>query len=495
MKIINNIKSFKIFVLLAIISVACNNNWEEHYAESSYDLPAYNIYEYLTSNSSLSTFVKMIDQSGYDQFLKSSQTYTVWAPTNDALKDIDLSDSVLVMQIVQTHITRNRYSTSGIGLKGINVSSGKYVSFGTEASDYLFGEVPLVESNINTSNGLVHLLNGYVPYLKNIWEYIHSEDGFDSLYNFLLANGKPDYDSVFVEENEVINQLGSFDSEDSIYTVILPTNTAWNEAYDRITPYYVFPDTLGGAERQHQETQFTIIKDFAYRELITDPSSYTKLTSTTNTVYSNPAYLFEGASYTELSNGAVFVTEKMPFADTLSWFKKIQIEAEQKLNRENSNSNVYVRSSEGTSYETSNNSYIYVESNSTSDLAAPKVEFALPDILSATYKIYCVFVPNTIVDENDLRPMKPKFKLNYISTRSGRISRKTLRPEIDETSPTEVTKMYLGEFTFDFANVADEKYPYASTSIVVESNVKISETGEYSRDMRIDCIILEPSLQ
>lgn len=512
MKLINNIKSFKLLVLLAMLSVACNNNWEDHYAESSYDLPAYNIYEYLSSNSELSTFVKMLDISNYDQLLKSPQTFTVWAPTNEALSEIELSDTVLVAQIVKTHVTRNRYTTSGNELTEINVSSGKYISFGGAASDFSFGEVPLAESNINTNNGLVHIIGKYVPYKKNIWEFIHSEENFDSISTYLLENnkatfsfelspeigfndaGQPVYDSVFIQQNEILNQLGAIDSEDSIYTVILPTDTAWREAYQRISSYYVFPDDFGGASRQNEKTKFGIIKDFAYREFIEDPNSFSTLTSTSNSIYEDPASLFEGADYYELSNGAAYVSDQMPFSDTLSWFKQIKIEAEQELNRENSNSNIYTRSSEGTNFETSNDNYIYVEATSTSNLATPRVEFFFPNILSATYKVYCVFVPNSIIDESDLRPMKAKFTLNYI-TSSGSTRRKTLRPDIDLTSTTEVTKMYLGEFTFDFASVADEEYPELLTSLLVTSNVKTNETEEYSRDMRIDCVILEPILK
>ncbi len=513
MKINKNIKSFKILVLLAMVSIACNNNWEDHYAEDNYDVPAYNIYEYLKSNSELSTFVKMIDLNGYDQLLKSAQTYTVWAPTNEALSEIDLEDSELITQIVQTHVSRNRYTTSGVDLVDINVLSGKNVSFGIEADRYSFGKVPLAESNINTNNGLVHIIENYVPYQKNIWEFIHSDDNIDSLSNYLLENtkstfsfelspeigynedGEPIYDSVFIQENEILSQLGAFDIEDSTYTVIIPTDTAWREAYGRISSYYVFPDILGGAMRQNEKTKFNIIKDFAYRELVEDPSDYSELTSTSNGIYEDPEYLFDGASYYELSNGAAYLTDKMPFMDTLSWFKEIRIEAEQELNRENTNSNVYTRSSEGTNFETSNDNYIYVEGTGTAKITSPKVEFFFPEILSATYKIYCVFVPNSIVDEEDLRPMKAKFTLNYIRTSSGRTGRKTLTPEIELTSPTEVTKMYLGEFSFDFANVADEEYPELLTSLLVTSDVNTTETEEYSRDMRIDCIILEPVLK
>ena len=512
MKFINNIKSIGWLAILLIALNACNNKWDEHYAEENFDLPTNTIYEYLKTNDQLSKFVEMLDQTGYNQALESAQTYTVWAPTNDALASVALSDSVLVNQIVRTHITRNRYSASGNSLEEINVLSGKFVPFNYDGADYSFGENALLSADINTKNGLVHIINQYVPYQQNIWEFIHANDEMDSLSKFLndkseltfsyelsteigySEDGDPIYDSVFVIQNEILDQLGAFNTEDSIYSVILPTDTAWNEAYDRISPYFVFSTNMGGESRRDEMSKFTIIKDFAYRQNITDPTSYSSLVTTSGTEYLNPSYLFEGTSYNELSNGKAYVTDLMPFSDTLSWFKEIRIEAEQEAYRENSNSNLYTRSSEGTSFETSNNNYVFVEATSTSNLAAPEVQFSIPNVLSAKYKIYCVFVPNTIVNESDLRPMVPTFTLTYIRSSSGRTSRRTLTPDVAETSPTDITKMYLGEFTFDYANVVDGDFEDMLITLTVRSGVRTSETADYSRDMRIDCIILEPSL-
>ncbi len=227
----------------------------------------------------------------------------------------------------------------------------------------------------------------------NLWEYLGVTEGLDSLRDYIYGQskevfdaansieiganeeGQVIYDSVFVVWNPVLEKLGSIDVEDSIYTALMPDNNAWNEAYTGIKDYYNFPNDAGSSERQRDMTRFTIIQDMLYRGRISEPEKLDSVLSTYGNVFHNPDEMFKGLDYEALSNGLAYVTDKMPFADTSSFFREIRVEAEQTFGRTNTGSNIFIRSSYGTEFTASDNYYILVDPTSTE----PAVEFSIPN--------------------------------------------------------------------------------------------------------------------
>lgn len=505
------LKGFVPLMGFMLLATACTKEWDDHYDESSFDLPDKTVTEYIKEQPELSTFANMLEITGYHDVLNASQSYTVWAPTNDALGSIDLSNSDLVARTVKNHIARSRITTSGIDDSPIRMLNNKYVSFAKGPAGYTFGENNVSKANQPAKNGLIHQIDGYAPYEFNLWEYIGETDGLDSLRDYIYGQsrkvfdpensveiganeeGQVIYDSVFVISNPVLEKLGAIDNEDSVYTAIMPDNNAWNEAYSRIEKYYNFPNDAGAEQRQHDMTRFTLVQDMLYRGKISDPENYDSLTSTYGNVFHDPAELFKGLDYASLSNGLAYVTGQMPYADTTSWFKEIRVEAERSAGRTNTGSNIFVRSSYGTEFTTSDNYYILVDPTSTS----PAVEFSIPNTLSAKYNIYCVFVPAKIVDPKDLTPTKAKFQLTYIRRSSGSTFIRRFTPENNATDPENLTKMFVAQFDFEYANVIDDEYDRVAVKLEVINDVSTQEeqSGEFNRTMRIDCIILEPVLE
>lgn len=498
-------------LIVVLLASACTKEWDDHYDEGSFDLPNKTVTEYIKEQPDLSTFSNMLEISGYDDILNASQSYTVWAPKNDALTGLDIADTELVKKTVQNHITRSRVTTSGIDDSFIRMLNNKYVSFSKEQSGYTFGDNNVTLANQPAKNGLIHVIDGYAPYVYNLWEYLGKTNGLDSLREYIYGqskkvfdaansteiganeNGQVIYDSVFVIWNPVLDRLGSIDVEDSTYTAIMPDNNAWNEAYSRIEGYYNFPADAGSTARQTDLTRFTVIQDMLYRGRISEPAKLDSVISTSGNVFHNPAEIFKGLDYEALSNGLVYVTDKMPFADTLSFFKEIRVEAEQSIGRTNTGSNIFNRSSYGTAFTASDNYYILVDPTSTE----PAVEFSIPNTLSAKYNIYCVFVPAKIIDPNNITPTKAKFQLTYIRRANGSTFIKRVTPENNITNPDGLTKMFVDQFDFEFANIVDEEYDRIAVKLEVSSAVSAQEeqSGNFSRTMRIDCIILEPVLE
>lgn len=498
-------------LLVALLAASCKKEWDRHYDEASFDLPDKTLSELIQEKPELSTFSNLLEITGYDRILDASQSFTVWAPVNEALAGLDMSDTEQLKKIVQNHISRSRITTSGISDNYIRMLNNKYVRFGRGGAGYTFGENEIISANLPAKNGLVHVVDGYAPYVYNLWEYLAVVNGVDSLRQYIYGQsrkvfdaansteiganeeGQVIYDSVFVTWNPVLDRLGAFDSEDSVFTAIFPDNNAWNEAYTRIEKYFNFPNDAGSKVRQRDMTRFTIIQDMLYRGRISQPEQLSSITSTYGNVFYNPGELFKGLNHELLSNGLAYVASRMPFADTASFFREIRVEAERTGGRTNTGSNVFIRSSYGTAFNASDNYYIFVDPTSTE----PKVEFSIPNTLSAKYNIYCVFVPAKIVDPNNLKPSKVKFQLTYIRRASGSTFIRRITPENNVTDPEAMTKMFVEQFDFEYANVIDPEYSRVAVKLEVSSDVSTQEeqSGQYSRNMRIDCIILEPVLE
>jgi hypothetical protein len=499
---------FGIFLILS-----CNDEWKEHYDQDSFNLPDKTIYTCIQEYPELSTFTKMLASTGYDKILNSSQSFTVWAPNNDALSGVDTTDKDLVLKIVTNHIARSRFTTSGSAIQSIRMLDKKFIEITKEGDNYKFGNYNMVKSNLNTKNGLVHEIDGYVPYLKNLWEYLGTTDGLDSISSYLYNQsdsvfdpdnsieigvndqGQTIYsDSAYIVVNPILTKIGDISYEDSIFTAIMPNNQAWNEAYGRIEKYYNFPDDGGSVLRKREMTQFTIVKDMLYHGRIDNSQTYDSLVTTTGNVYYNPGQLFTNIESNEaLSNGISYVTSQMPFNDTLSWFKEIRVEAEETEGRTNEKNNIYTRSGYGTGYTISENEYIKISPIT----EGSSVEFSIPNTLSAKYNIYCVFVPTSITDPNIQVSTKATFQLTFINRQTGGTFVKDITPANNITLPNAITKMLITQYSFQFANVIDDAHETIKVKLKVTNKVKTDEevSGQFTRTMLIDCIILEPVLE
>jgi uncharacterized surface protein with fasciclin (FAS1) repeats len=497
-----------------LLSQSCKNEWDNHYKNELKGSGTVMLANYIHMQPDLSTFYKMLTLTGYDTILNQSQTYTVWAPTNDALQNVDLTDTKSVLDIVKNHIARFSISTSNVYSQPeyVKMLNGKLIQFSLDNSGYQFGGCALTSSDMLVANGILHVISSYEPFLANIWEYINRTPGLDSMNAYLKSQVKkvfyPDasielyvdslgnriYDSVFIETNVFLNKIGHINTEDSIYTAILPNNTAWNEAYDRIKNYYVSAHATKAAQIQRENTMYSLVKDLVFRGRISSPSSNDSVVSTTGNVFLQPSYLFNAAS-TKVSNGLVYVSNALQYKATDSWHKTIRIEAESTDGRSNTNSNIYTRYSYGSGLSVSNKTYILVDPTvANSSVSKVNVIFTIPGTLSAKYNIYCVFVPTSIVTPTDLRPYKPLFFISYVHNVNGQpvYSRDALTVTNSITNPNTITKMLIAKnFQFPYSHVDSDEKSSEVVTIQVQNNVA-KESTLYSRQMRIDCILLEP---
>jgi len=354
-----------ISALIAIVSfTSCSDVWDAHYGKSAGLKSDLNLYEYIKSQPDLSKFSQMLDIAGFDTIINQPQTYTVWAPVNSSLETVDLNDTATVTDIVKNHISRFAYATSDVDEKTIFMLNKKFMIFKQANGQYVFGGKNLLTSNTAASNGILHTINGYIPYLSNIWEFIGGADGLDSLRTYLYSQsvllfdeeasveiGTNDqnqavYDSVIIFSNPILDKIGHLHIEDSLFAAILPNNAAWNKVYNRIKTNYKTLVNDGGVQ-QRLNTQSAIVENLIFRmkSMNIEPSSMDSLTSTAGQTFSPSSYLFENTQRYALSNGLAYVTDSLRFKASESWQRPIIVEAEnQSYGRSFSYSTLGVRS-------------------------------------------------------------------------------------------------------------------------------------------------------
>lgn len=519
-----------LFAACFLLLYSCNQTWEDHYKIQDEALLEKKLMELISEKPELSIFAALIEKAGYDKVLSANQVYTVWAPTNAALADVDTSDLNEASKIVRNHIARFSYSSSGVQHVTINMLNKKNIHFEKKNQDLIFGDQKLLEQDLTVGNGVLHIIDGLVTYYPNVWEYLSTAEQVDSLKQFMYSfeeytfdehnslvigindMGQTVYDSIINYSNALFDAYGQLNNEDSIYTMIFPDNEAWTAIYDTVSSYYKFAGSISTDSllktqadlNQRSVSKRIISKDLIFRENLTkeDILSRDSLVSTGGHVFKDPALLFDAASDSLMSNGRVYITNKLNFSTSV-WAKPLIIEAESVKGRLFERCQLYSRDTYRSWLDTAISNSRYIEVSPTSASAQPVVSFELPNTLSTAYNIYCVFVPPNVNDQkkdsSELLPTKIRYTLTYLNA-SGRSTNRTYsRPALFVTNPHEVTKMLVTQtaagladpFTFPFCNYHEEITTVRLELTNIVTNAEI-EAKQFTRTMLIDCIILEP---
>lgn len=256
MRLINVTKCLTIG-LLASIFVACNP-WDEHVKVNDPNLDA-SVIDVLKQQADLSTFVQVLERTGYDTVLINAQSYTIFAPTNAAWTGIDLENIGLLRGYVKNCVAFQSYPivADAFSVNKIKMLNGKYLP----TSGSLIDGVALGEHNILAANGVIHKTATLLVPKMNIWEYINQEqfkdyeqvkflkERTDSVMDMeksyqlgLDRNGRPIYDTAWVQTNEWLSRYG-INNEDSTYSFILLDETSFGKLKTKYTPYFTINRT------------------------------------------------------------------------------------------------------------------------------------------------------------------------------------------------------------------------------------------------------------
>jgi len=513
-------KIFKVIILcVAFLAGACaDKTYDNHYKADPAIVSDTNLWETIETMPELSKFTEILKSYGYDLILSRTQAYTIFAPDNDALSALDTADMDVQKELVENHIARFILPVPGNSSSVVSTLNNKRTDLAWQNGNYYFGTAPFAVpvKSVIASNGIVHVLANFDVFFPNVYEYLAKGADLDSIKNFLysfderqfypdnsvagnIVDGQQTYlDSAFINVNVILDSIGYINREDSTYMMIVPDNTAWNEAYNRIKNDFTYynKNSAKADSMQRRNTIYAMLQDLVFN-MNDQPSPKDSLVSTTRHTFYNPQYLFDGAQQAATSNGTVFVTSQLNYAAWNSWQQPILVEAESVLGRENtlSTPSVVRVSNDARAFVSSGQ---YLKLDPTTSSGNPTVTFQIPNTLSSYYDIYCVFISPSLVTPSLVgKPCKVYFSLAYNDSNGNPVSMRF--PDTGDilTDPSYgiFYQLVTQNFKFPTANyneVQSNGDPLVTVTFKVVSDVGRTETANYSRQLLLDCILLEP---
>jgi uncharacterized surface protein with fasciclin (FAS1) repeats len=276
-----------IMLLSGILFSACKKGWDEHNAITDEALNK-TLLQQITETSDLSSFNNCLVKTGYDKVLASSNSFTVWAPTNAAMQNIDptvLTDTAKLKQFVQNHISYQAYFVRmpQPSLK-IKTLSGKNIVFTATT----FDDANIVKADVYVNNGVLHTIDLAAAPKLNAYEFLLSSAAAIKQKAFIKGLLHTETDTskgirlyvdpatkktVFqtgttfpVLKNTYFQKVADISSEDSLVTYIVLNDVAYDAERNKIGKYYTVP---GAAAVTDSLTQFAVVKDLVINHMYT----------------------------------------------------------------------------------------------------------------------------------------------------------------------------------------------------------------------------------
>lgn len=571
-KVLNIIYGLCALAVLAGTS-ACSDR-DDHFIANDDIMPTANmtIWENLKADSRFTQFCTLVEKVGYQDILQSDKAYTVWAPVNDAPNFpydslMNLTDAKIINEFVENHIALYSIKVPVVDkFKKVKILNSKFKRF--VYNDSLgftsFADQTVTQGDIPCRNGFIHVLSTRVPYYASIYEQLNTDFfPIDSVANYYhsfdrktlntnlstigpLKNGERSYlDSVFDESNELWNRFNAqIQREDSNYTMLVPTNEAWNKAKQMIARYYNFIPSInyltntatselsGRMERQQKINtaylQDSLVKvlmmqnlfynnnlrteylynsklDSLYDGMSLDipDSCYLRSTRSTLTRGHLANDLFSNVKRHECSNGVMFITDSIrmhpwnwccpivrlePETTGRSWQNAADCRTRW-VNFNDQNPAVEGR--------VSNTGYLEVAQGSTSTNA--EVDFLISGIRSTEYYVFAVFVPSNITNVNDSMPLRNRVRIVMgLNNANGEIieqgrtdnAKEGLPAYVEvETDPTRIDTIFIGKFNFPACYMGTNAKPYVR---LMDRVTRRDDATLWGHTFLIDVILFVP---
>ena len=378
---------------------------DDHFSIDSEVADRTTIWENISAQSELTEFADLLSRvyyssskgntttQTYSDLLDHDQTFTVWAPA-DGTFDYDSWSTLLnygevdstyrvEVELIRNSMTRYSHLLSGSDATTLDLYNDKTAVFDCAAGT--IKDVPITTANITGTNGILHITDGNIEYLPNIYEYLSKGLDIDSLSEFILSFETTEFDedqstqgptvdgditwvdSITYLSNSYLQGYylnASLDSEDSLYVMIMPNNDAWNVAYEEILPYFTYMEeyvqTITSTSSDGTETSETVtttyteeevdsltrfyVRNVICRNLVFNTTEQTgvswsdysvegacdSLVSTYGQSFYDPysARLFDDAEPIELSNGYVYIVDDFNYRAEDAWVYELEYEAE-----------------------------------------------------------------------------------------------------------------------------------------------------------------------
>ncbi len=329
----------------------------------------------------------------YADLLSHEQTFTIWAPQNGSFnyqtwKSLLEDGTRASAYKVENELIRNcmaRYAHVLNGTDSIQLTLFNSKTAMLNAKTKTMGGKYITTPNIGASNGVIHVTEGNLDFLPNIYEYIETADDLDSLHRFFKGFEEIVFDEGQSTQGPTIDgnitwvdsishlsnnyfygqYLNAYlNREDSLYAMILPKNQAWEKAYKDISRYFVYMNeyeqritAIADDGSESNETKnivytdaevdsiqnfytkyfltrglaFNVNQQFGHKiEDFSVPGRCDSLQATSGLVFKDPysAELFDHQQPIHLSNGWVYPVDNFNYRPEDTWLIEKIVEAE-----------------------------------------------------------------------------------------------------------------------------------------------------------------------
>ncbi|MBC8053914.1 MAG: fasciclin domain-containing protein [Sphingobacteriaceae bacterium] len=281
----------------AVLFSSCEKKWDEHTEVKDANFTT-QLLDQINKNPDLSKFAEYLKQTHYDDTLRSSKSYTVWAPTNQALAAVnpDLIDSdAKLLRFVENHIANQTFLTTAVGSQPLRIKTlnDKTVAFTATSVD----GSPIISKDLYLADGVLHVISAAITPKQSAWEYLMSTNTiqkqvlsslttmvFDpqraEVLNIDPLTGKPNYKpgtgfysvNKFLDRDDFSAQSGreaDISHEDSTFTYIVLTDAAFTAERSKLSKYFKVTGTdQVSIDTTNNLTDFNIIKDLAFKGIL-----------------------------------------------------------------------------------------------------------------------------------------------------------------------------------------------------------------------------------
>jgi uncharacterized surface protein with fasciclin (FAS1) repeats len=271
-------------LIACCFAVACLlscKKWTDHVAITDQALDE-NLAVYISKQSNLTTFNSYLIKTGLDKTISASKSYTVWAPSNDALASLDpavVNDTARLKAYLLNHISGQQFFTRmATDSLRVPLLNGKRVYFYKKK----FDDANITQADVYVRNGVLHIIDKGIAPLPSIWEYIQSSTATYAQNAYIASQvysvqdpalavldsinpitGDPVYKpgTGIVQINTFRTKVYDIGNEDSLYTYVLLNNTAWTSETTREKPYFTSVDVA----KTNSNAAWNTVKDLAIR--------------------------------------------------------------------------------------------------------------------------------------------------------------------------------------------------------------------------------------
>ena len=268
-------------ILLGSFALGCKK-WDDNNAATDPTLTK-TLLEQIKEDGNLSKFSELLVKSGYDKILASSKTFTVYAPTNAALANLDpaiVNDSAKLNAFVGNHIATQSFVTTTITTqKRVPMLNGKYQNLLNKTID----DATIVQADKYAANGVLQVIDKMLPVLSTSWETLQTNSNIPaaqkaymlSLFRkiFDVSNAieigvnpttglpiyQPGTDSITT--NLFWRNVFDLRKEDGQFTLFVLTDAAWNSEVNKFKPFCA--TVTGNVDSTTNFASWAVVKDLA----------------------------------------------------------------------------------------------------------------------------------------------------------------------------------------------------------------------------------------